>query len=1135
MPTPEEIAATRAKLAELRTGPVTAPVKPDRTKPTASKTFRAAVGKEAEVEEDLAERRETLKGNASPEEVREAGNAAAEEVEATREEQRRATPVTFGGERAPSFMGRLANAGAAGAAAGGGFLADVGSALLPQSQDTPEQLKQREAKAAAAVQGVKGSVDAITSRLQAHVDAGELTDEDAAALVQAALQGESGTSVGLGWNVGQVLTPITGRRGFGLGTVPTTRIGAEQQAVIDRFPELGRLIEGYNDALTRQEEVHELSDSARAVESPASYALRLLSAPQSIGAGVVEAALTDRDLAEAVPARLEGGAGFTGLGIEGGTEAGRGLGAAVEQATGLPVTDLGASIGGVQGAVAGLLADVATGAGVDKVWSATVGRVGSNVAARLARPGASVLEGEALNEVRELVNGIPQLHLLEARQVAVRAKVPLTDASAWQLARSIAGDATATGSEFVRSLVGALGKEIDPVVAEGLARKADDLIGPAEPTAGIGAKLEALAAEVADAAGLPLAAGDARRALGAAYTDLQTFDVVRSVVSRLPESARVPGSVALEAAIGPAAYLKAVRAKSPELADAIQAASGLTAESSAGTELAKRAEVADRLLSFNAAIGKAPAPIRRSWNLLQQTLGYGTPIIGPEGQMLAGNALAATGRGVGGAAMNALRSGMLSGFVAPNPRFFVNNMATAPTIVYSTLGPRYAAASVFSLDSLRVLRAMEGAAAPGVLVQTPTGASYTAEQLARLVVGHGINKSQVGRATASATRAALVDVVQRASDGRFLSHVKSMAGYGDNIWAGVADASDSFFRINVLARALRDGASEREAVDLARRSLFDYGNVPAWEKRFLGGAVWFWTFRRNNFMTMGRNLFVNPGRLGALASVNNAWSGATPDGEDTQFLATQSYAENAPMWRMVEDKEAGLRYAMTGPPIPQVQALEDLVGALQLLWLAGEDYGRDRGGYGTLAGVDRLVAGGFEQINNPLWGAGASVGLGQNIQGQAITKNPDPALLWYIDQIPGGFELARSWFDLEETPIAEAKAAGNYIPGEQSEEGSGQYRFRSTNGARMWQLALAASSFAGAQRAMKEYAPLLAAMKESATGEADVISPKLGNAPGQTPWDRLRTIAGLSTAVTMPPFEQTPARNAATREREVLP
>jgi hypothetical protein len=114
------------------------------------------------------------------------------------------------------------------------------------------------------------------------------------------------------------------------------------------------------------------------------------------------------------------------------------------------------------------------------------------------------------------------------------------------------------------------------------------------------------------------------------------------------------------------------------------------------------------------------------------------------------------------------------------------------------------------------------------------------------------------------------------------------------------------------------------------------------------------------------------------------------------------------------------------------------------------------------------------------------------------------------------------------------KRGGNYLPGRQSDKGTGQWKIGSEPGKRTWALAMFALAGIGQQRTMRETAPWLAAL-EDALGDPSVVAPNLGNAPGTTAWERLGILAGVFTPTNMPAFEQTVSRNAEVREREVVP
>lgn len=1063
--TPEE-AALLAEVQRSASPPGTVPPPPRApapavVSPAGTRTFRAALRGEREKERDL----QVALGATGV-----AAAEAAAEHGAELEAQRVATPVSFGGHRVPTLMGTAAIAGRRLSGAvdqGAGFLADLGSALLPQSAETEGQQAQR------------------------------------ATLEQLATQASRAPAI---------------------------------------WPQAVALQDAAEAALLSPEEYERRRaqiDSAAAVEGPAGYALRLLGAPGSIVAGAVEAAASPKSATETIPDRIRGGAGLTGLGAEAGASVGRGLDRVAEQVAGLDTYGALEAAGGVQGGLLGLVGDVGLSGGLSAAWRKVVGE-----AAPAVRTAAQI-QGEAAAKIRDFVNhGIPQTHFLTANRLIRELGLPPADASAVDLVHGIAGEA-GTGTDLVRGIASALGGTLDDVTEAALAARAEALTTVA-PAAGYSDAALALVREVAESAGVTLAPDDARRALAAAFNDAKTFEVVRRVVGQLPEFEQGPAAVALESAIGPKEYLEALGAQpgGKSMVEAVKKASGIV-ENSQAAELAKRAETVRRLAALNASMEGGPAPVRRAWSVLQSALGYGTPIVDEWGRPSwlgtldrgTTGAIPAVLGAVGRQAERTMRSGMLAGNALINPRFHITNGMTAPAIVYSTLGPRAAYNATFSLDGYRVLDALRGGPGAQVVAVAPDGTEYTARTIADLIASRGVNKSQAGSDLGRDVMEDIAGWAQRRSDGRFLSHLKSLFGYGDNIWAGIADSTDTFFRTNVLTGALRDGATPDQAVTMARQALFDYGNLSEFERRFLGNLVWFWSFRRNNYLTLWNNIRRNPSRLMALASANNAWSGATPEGEDTTFLATNDYAENLPMWRMMSDPETAQRYALTGPPIPQVQALEDLIGGLNTAVLMAEDVSRDRRGHGARAAFERGRDALLPNLNPPTQAAVAQV-FGVDLRNGAqggLSHTIPPGLTWWLQQTPGMWESAIPFLDLQEVDRGDVKAGATTTPGQLGAEGTGQWRIGSSDGAANLALLQAGLTAVGQQRAMEGYAPALEWARELATGEPPAVTaPRLGTDPALSAWDRMLLAAGVLSAAPMPRFEDTPERNAKIREREVI-
>jgi hypothetical protein len=181
------------------------------------------------------------------------------------------------------------------------------------------------------------------------------------------------------------------------------------------------------------------------------------------------------------------------------------------------------------------------------------------------------------------------------------------------------------------------------------------------------------------------------------------------------------------------------------------------------------------------------------------------------------------------------------------PRFHGVNLATGADIVYQTTGklPNY-----LDVGQGLGLSYLSQTAPNKIILQSGTK-DYTAREVYNLLFQQG------GR---SAEKASLPSL----SSGRALSVIsdEKFSGieraYGK--FAALPQAEDMAYRYAVFADAIRSGRSESEAVELARRSMYDASDITSVEKSIQNMTL-FYSWQRNNFVNFVKNLASSEGRL----------------------------------------------------------------------------------------------------------------------------------------------------------------------------------------------------------------------------------------------------------------------------------
>ena len=293
---------------------------------------------------------------------------------------------------------------------------------------------------------------------------------------------------------------------------------------------------------------------------------------------------------------------------------------------------------------------------------------------------------------------------------------------------------------------------------------------------------------------------------------------------------------------------------------------------------------------------------------------------------------------------NITKGGILAGNLILNPKYHIVNALSAPAIVLSTLGLKAGLQSPLPRGSTQVLSHLYSAEFGGIIpvaegarkiVETPTGKTYTVGEIADMVQQNNI---AISRVRAEIPNQIFEDFVRWTGEnfgefGRtepvinFLKQIyqKSLAAVGATgrtIWGELASATDNYFRVNVLLAALRRGESEANAIKLARESLFDYNNLTKFERDVIMKGIWIYSFRAQSFRTLISNITNNPTRL---AQQYKLVRGLPDDEEESYTPFMTKYKTSKVMMGIYNDTDTRLRYAIYGPDVPMIDAMDDLV------------------------------------------------------------------------------------------------------------------------------------------------------------------------------------------------------------------
>lgn len=512
------------------------------------------------------------------------------------------------------------------------------------------------------------------------------------------------------------------------------------------------------------------------------------------------------------------------------------------------------------------------------------------------------------------------------------------------------------------------------------------------------------------------------------------------------------------------------------------------------------------------------------------------------------------------------KGGVLGGNILPNFRYLTTNYTTAPAIVYGSLGLDYggaaAKAAVFDYNTHSVMRAITGQGNFGaqsfiaggdfspsyrfaeeavLFVHPNTGKAYTNYELARIVGENGITRSQ---ASAELTQKMVEEFVsysgiqseklkgvgpqfaggnlKAAYRGGLKQTLKedifpAYAGNRQmNMFSEMANLTDAKFRIAVFIKALRNGETEANALLLARESLFDYGNLSAFEKQYINKVMWFWTFRRNSYRQVMKSFLTNPERLknsylanGYLREVDRDYTHDTVD-----------YAKSRPFLALIDNEESKQRYSLYGPAIPQLQATADLMDYLSAFPVLAEINDIQSGRKGIREGYTDFVkdgALGIAQQARPSvqFIVAMSFGVDPSRDARRLGTYLDPRLMWYLQQNPNAWATFQSLVNVEAVPREDEKPSGGYYQGR-------QWRLKRGDdaSARAWYLMQQVLLTIGVQRTARDYAPALEAFMQGYRGmPAEQRDIRLGGTQPRGALENLLYTGGVITPIEAPDLQ----------------
>ena len=251
-------------------------------------------------------------------------------------------------------------------------------------------------------------------------------------------------------------------------------------------------------------------------------------------------------------------------------------------------------------------------------------------------------------------------------------------------------------------------------------------------------------------------------------------------------------------------------------------------------------------------------------------------------------------------------------------RFHGANIITAPFISYSTIGQ--------IPNGMRGLEVFGGGYFRGSksrmkTVTAPDGRMYTYGEIADGLINAGI-RSEFGFITDVATQQRIISWAKANGYKTPFKSTSNLIGQGAQ---DLIMAEDMAWRAGVAVKALEEGRSFDEAMNLARRSMFDYNDMTAFEKGLSGYAFIFYAFARQNFVTLLRNM-MNPAGMKRMVNVLKTERGLEAlaqtysgmEASPTQF--SPDYVNARIVYKKMGSKP-NRDVVVSGPPIPPIDAM----------------------------------------------------------------------------------------------------------------------------------------------------------------------------------------------------------------------
>jgi hypothetical protein len=203
-----------------------------------------------------------------------------------------------------------------------------------------------------------------------------------------------------------------------------------------------------------------------------------------------------------------------------------------------------------------------------------------------------------------------------------------------------------------------------------------------------------------------------------------------------------------------------------------------------------------------------------------------------------------------------------------NPRYHGTNIVTGPFIGYTTTG-RIPGLGSINDGARTIMQGTDPAARNAVIVtDRATGVPITIGELYDRTIGSGVFKSEA----MANIDPRFLDDARKLGVATGTSTAANVARKIRDVPASFANATDNVWRMSYVIDAVKSGKSLDEALEVGRRSLYDYGSATAFERKYVAKNIMFYNFFRNSILETARQALTTPSRLSRQARLVQDYS-----------------------------------------------------------------------------------------------------------------------------------------------------------------------------------------------------------------------------------------------------------------------